>query len=128
MELLDAVCGAGANAVYVAQPHYLFQPATESLISMFRRLRARVQVPVLLANLLNSAQVELAAMLRMMEDRAVDGIVVSGLPLFFYSYSACQIQIDDCVPVFKVSALLIDIIVVLGLPLLVNYFANRKQV
>jgi dihydrodipicolinate synthase/N-acetylneuraminate lyase len=75
MELLDAVCGAGADAVYVAQPHYLFQPGPESLVSMFRRLRARVQVPVLIANILNSAQVELATMLRMTEERVVDGIV-----------------------------------------------------
>lgn len=75
MELLDAVCGAGADAVYVAQPHYLFQPSPESLISMFRRLRARVQVPVLVANLLNSAQMDLRSMQRLMEECVVDGIV-----------------------------------------------------
>ena len=78
LELLDAVCGAGADAVYVAQPHYLFQPSPEALVSMFQRLRAHVQVPVLVANILNSAPVELGSMLRLMEERVVDGIVQAG--------------------------------------------------
>src|ERR1700693_1369103 len=37
LELLRAVLSAGAEAVFVAQPHYLFQPDPASLIPMLER-------------------------------------------------------------------------------------------
>jgi 4-hydroxy-tetrahydrodipicolinate synthase len=75
IELLDAVCGAGADAVLVAQPHYLFQPEASALLAMFRRLSLRAPVPVLLANVLDSAQVSLETITRLIEEGVIDGIV-----------------------------------------------------
>jgi len=76
--LLEAVTNAGADAVLVAQPHYLFQPDTSSLMSMFERLQARTRVPILLANLLGSALVGLPAMRRLIDGGFIDGILQGG--------------------------------------------------
>jgi 4-hydroxy-tetrahydrodipicolinate synthase len=75
IDLLEAACGAGADAVLVAQPHYLFQPDPAALLSMFHRLSLRSKVPVLLANVLDSAQVSLVTITRLMEEHVIDGIV-----------------------------------------------------
>jgi len=77
-ELLDAVLNAGANAVLIAQPHYLFQPDGVSLVKMFERLRSRTSSPILLANLLTSAPVDLATMTQMVDSSIVDGILQAG--------------------------------------------------
>lgn len=74
-ELLDAVINAGANAVLIAQPHYLFQPDGASLVKMFERLRARTSSPILLANLLTSAPVDLPTMKQMVDHSIVDGVL-----------------------------------------------------
>jgi 4-hydroxy-tetrahydrodipicolinate synthase len=75
IELLEAARGAGADAVLVAQPHYLFQPDPAALLSMFQRLSLRSKVPVLLANVLDSAQVSLKTITRLIEEHVIDGIV-----------------------------------------------------
>jgi 4-hydroxy-tetrahydrodipicolinate synthase len=77
-ELLDAVIKGGADAVLIAQPHYLFQPDGASLTRMFERLRARTNSPILLANVLTLAPVDLATMTRMVEGSIVDGILQGG--------------------------------------------------
>jgi 4-hydroxy-tetrahydrodipicolinate synthase len=78
VELLDAVINAGVDAVLVAQPHYLFQPGGASLTKMFERLRARTNSPILLANLVASALVDLDTITRMVDGSLVDGILQGG--------------------------------------------------
>jgi dihydrodipicolinate synthase/N-acetylneuraminate lyase len=78
VELLDAVINARVDALLVAQPHYLFQPDGASLTKMFERLRPRTSRPILLANLITTAPVDLETMTRMVEDSIVDGIVQGG--------------------------------------------------
>jgi len=77
-ELLDAVTNAGVNAVLIAQPHYLFQPDGASLVKMFERLRARTSSPILLANVLTSAPVDLPTMNQMVDHSVIDGILQAG--------------------------------------------------
>lgn len=76
--LLEAVMSAGVDAVFVAQPHYLFQPDSASLLRMFERLRTRTATPLGLANLLMSAPVDLQTMTRMIDDSLVDGVLQAG--------------------------------------------------
>jgi 4-hydroxy-tetrahydrodipicolinate synthase len=75
LELLEAVLSAGAEAVFVAQPHYLFQPDPASLIPMFERLRATTQTPILLANLLSSAPIDLPTLTEVINAEVVDGVL-----------------------------------------------------
>jgi dihydrodipicolinate synthase/N-acetylneuraminate lyase len=78
IDLLEAVTSAGVDAVFIAQPHYLFQPDSASLLRMFERLRAHTAIPLGLANLLTSAPVDLATMTRMIDDSLIDGILQAG--------------------------------------------------
>ncbi len=78
IDLLEAVTSAGVDAVFIAQPHYLFQPDSASLLRMFERLRTRTAIPIGLANLLTSAPVDLQTMTRMIDDSLVHGILQGG--------------------------------------------------
>lgn len=75
---LDSVTSAGADAVLIAQPHYLFQPDSASLLSMFERLRAHARTPILLANLLRSAQVDLSTFQSLQQNGLIDGVLQAG--------------------------------------------------
>ncbi len=78
INLLEAVAGARVDAIFVAQPHYLFQPDSASLLRMFERLRTRSTIPLGLANLLASAPVDLGTMTRMMDESLIDGLLQGG--------------------------------------------------
>ena len=77
-ELVCAVASGGAEAVFVAQPHYLCQPNLEGLIEMFGSLRSLTNVPVLLANCQRSAMLSVENMFALVRDRVIDGILVGG--------------------------------------------------
>lgn len=97
IELLDAVLGAHVDAVLIAQPHYLFQPDSTALVKMFERLRARTEIPILLANVLASAPVDLSTMMTMVESRVVDGILQSGNPHVMVDL----LRLHPVVPIFS---------------------------
>lgn len=74
LSLADAALSAGAAALLVAQPHYLFQPDMHGLESLFEELRRRVPVPVLLSNTLKTAPIGLAGMKRLEKAGLIDGV------------------------------------------------------
>ncbi|MBI3668010.1 MAG: dihydrodipicolinate synthase family protein [Acidobacteria bacterium] len=78
LELGRAALSAGAVALLVAQPHYLFQPDPEGLEELFEALRGAFTTPLLLSNSLRTALVDLAAMQRLMSRGLVDGFHQAG--------------------------------------------------
>jgi 4-hydroxy-tetrahydrodipicolinate synthase len=78
LELADAAVSAGAMALLVAPPHYLFSPDCDGLREMFTVLRSRVAVPLLLSNCIQTAQVELSSILTLMSEGSLDGIHQAG--------------------------------------------------
>ena len=59
LEMTRAVAEGGAEAILVAQPHYLCQPGETGLIEMFAELKSLVSCPLLLADCFPEAQVGL---------------------------------------------------------------------
>ena len=98
IELLEAVRSARVDAVFVAQPHYLFQPDSPSLLRMFERLRAHTAIPLGLANLLVSAPVDLATITRMIDESLVDAILQGGTDAHLM---VDLLRIEHRVPVFS---------------------------
>jgi 4-hydroxy-tetrahydrodipicolinate synthase len=78
IELAEAAVRGGASAVLAAQPHYLFQPDGEGLAEMFRAVRRRVEVPVLLSNSVENALVSLEAVQRLAFEGLIDGVLQAG--------------------------------------------------
>jgi 4-hydroxy-tetrahydrodipicolinate synthase len=78
LEFLDAITRGGASAAIIAQPHYLFQPGVKPLGEMFRRLGDISAIPILLGNLLNSAQLDLVEITDLMEEDLIQGVVQGG--------------------------------------------------
>jgi 4-hydroxy-tetrahydrodipicolinate synthase len=78
LELARAAVDAGATALLVAQPHYLFQPYPTGLIELFAELRSRVTVPILLSNTLPAASVRFSAMKQLIDASVVDGVLQGG--------------------------------------------------
>jgi 4-hydroxy-tetrahydrodipicolinate synthase len=78
VELLDAITRGGASAAIIAQPHYLFQPGAKPLGDMFRRLGDISAIPILLGNLLSTAQLDLADVTELMEEDLIQGVVQGG--------------------------------------------------
>jgi len=74
LHLADAAVSAGAAAVLLAQPHYLFQPDVYGLEELFLALRRYVRVPLLLSNSVCSAPVPLAGIQRLAESGLIDGV------------------------------------------------------
>jgi len=77
-DLSDAVVSAGASALLVAPPHYLFSPDCEGLQELFATLRKGVAVPLLLSNCIQTAQVDLSSIAALMKEELVDGIHQAG--------------------------------------------------
>jgi 4-hydroxy-tetrahydrodipicolinate synthase len=77
-ELADACVSAGAVALLVAPPHYLFSPDCDGLKEMFAALRQRVAVPLLLSNCILTAQVELSSIAALMSEGLIDGVHQAG--------------------------------------------------
>ena len=59
LEMTRAVADGGAEAILVAQPHYLCQPGEAGLVDMFAELKTLVSCPLLLADCFPEAQVDL---------------------------------------------------------------------
>lgn len=78
LELAKAAVSAGAVALLVAPPHYLFSPDCNGLREMFTVLRNHVPVPLFLSNCIQTAQVELSSILSLMREGWLDGIHQAG--------------------------------------------------
>ncbi len=74
LHLADAAVSAGAAAVLVAQPHYLFQPDVYGLEELFLALRRHVRMPLLLSNSVPSAPIPLTGIQRLAESGLIDGV------------------------------------------------------
>jgi 4-hydroxy-tetrahydrodipicolinate synthase len=78
IELAEAAAAGGASAVLVSQPHYLFQPYPQGLADLFRAVRARVEIPVLLSNSVEKALVDLEGVRRLALEGLIDGVLQAG--------------------------------------------------
>lgn len=78
LKLADAAVSAGASALLVAQPHYLFQPNAQGLVEVFRQLRNAAPAPLLLSNNLPTCMVDLNGMRRLLESGLIDGVFQAG--------------------------------------------------
>ena len=73
-EMTSAVVAAGAEAVLMAQPHYLSLPSEEGLLEMFADVKRTTKVPVLLADCFPGGIVGLATTKALAAKRVVDGV------------------------------------------------------
>jgi 4-hydroxy-tetrahydrodipicolinate synthase len=78
LELADAAVSAGATALLVAPPHYLFSPECDGLREMFSVLRKRFPVPLFLSNAIQTAQVELSSIVSLISEGWLDGVHQAG--------------------------------------------------
>lgn len=74
LEMTRAVVDAGAEAVLIAQPHYLSLPSEEGLVEMFADVKKTTKVPVLLADCFPGGIVGLAATKTLAGKRLIDGV------------------------------------------------------
>ena len=65
---------AGAAAVLISQPHYLFQPGESGLLRQFSEIRETISVPVLLSNVLPSALVPTRTVQELFSRSLIDGV------------------------------------------------------
>ena len=72
--MVRALDEAGADAILVAQPHYLAQPGVEGLEQMFAQLRGLTGRPLLIADCLPGSLLGLQPIRRLVEKRLVDGV------------------------------------------------------
>jgi 4-hydroxy-tetrahydrodipicolinate synthase len=78
IDLIQAVESGGGRTIFLAQPHYLSQPDSTGLIAMFARLRGETSLPLLLANCLRNAMLPVETMTALVQEGAVDGVLVAG--------------------------------------------------
>lgn len=78
LELASASVSAGAMALLVAPPHYLFSPDFDGLRDLFAVLRKRVPVPLLLSNCIHTAQVDLSSIKALISEGSLDGVHQAG--------------------------------------------------
>ena len=74
-EMVRAVDEAGAEAIFVGQPHYLAQPGVEGLEEMFAGLRELTDRPVLVADCLPGSLLGVASIRKLVEKGLVDGVL-----------------------------------------------------
>ena len=74
-ELTRAVADGGADAILVAQPHYLCQPGEAGLVEMFADLNSLVPCPLLLADCFPEAKVDLKTTSALINNGLVDGVL-----------------------------------------------------
>jgi 4-hydroxy-tetrahydrodipicolinate synthase len=74
LEMTRAVAEAGADAVLVAQPHYLSLPSEEGLVEMFADVKRATKIPVLLADSFPGGMVGLATTKTLASKHLVDGV------------------------------------------------------
>jgi 4-hydroxy-tetrahydrodipicolinate synthase len=75
IEMTRAVADGGAEAILVAQPHYLCQPGEAGLVEMFAELKGLVSCPLLLADCFPEAKVNLKTISTLINSRLVDGVL-----------------------------------------------------
>ena len=75
LEMARAVDDAGADAILVAQPHYLAQPRINGLEEMFAAFRQVTDLPLLVADCLPGSILGVAAIRQLAEKRLVDGVL-----------------------------------------------------
>jgi len=74
-EMVRAMEAGGADAILVAQPHYLAQPGMEGLEEMFAELRELTSRPLLVADCLPGSVIGVKPIQRLIERRLVDGVL-----------------------------------------------------
>jgi dihydrodipicolinate synthase/N-acetylneuraminate lyase len=75
LEMARAVADGGAEAILVAQPHYLCQPGEAGLVEMFAELNQLVSCPLLLADCFAEAKVDLPTTISLINNGLVDGVL-----------------------------------------------------
>ena len=75
LEMTRAVVDGGAEAVLVAQPHYLCQPGEAGLLDMFAELKKLASCPLLLADCFPEAKVDLKTTTALISKRLIDGVL-----------------------------------------------------
>jgi 4-hydroxy-tetrahydrodipicolinate synthase len=69
---------AGAVALQVTLPHYLFQPAVPEIVAYYSQIRKRTGLDIVLYNVLPSAQVSPDAVERLLDAQAIVAVKQSG--------------------------------------------------
>jgi 4-hydroxy-tetrahydrodipicolinate synthase len=75
LEMTRAVADGGAEAILIAQPHYLCQPGEAGLVEMFAELNSLVSCPLLLADCFPEAKVDLKTTSTLINNGLVDGVL-----------------------------------------------------
>jgi 4-hydroxy-tetrahydrodipicolinate synthase len=75
LEMTRAVADGGAEAILIAQPHYLCQPGEAGLLDMFADLKSLVSCPLLLADCFAEAKVDLKTTTTLINNGLVDGVL-----------------------------------------------------
>src|SRR5215475_5926446 len=77
LEMVRAVNEAGADAIAVAQPHYLSQPATDGLMEMFADLKRTTSRPLIIADCLPASLLGAQPIQALITRKLVDGVFES---------------------------------------------------
>ena len=76
IELANSVAAANAAALFVAQPHYLFQPDASGLVRMFEELRRTSDLPLVFANT-TTGPLDYAGLLALASTGLIDAVAIS---------------------------------------------------
>ena len=77
-DLVQAAVESGADAVCLAQPHYLFQTSTTDFLLYFGRVRSRLKIPLLLANTSPTSIVPFSVISDLIGEALIDGLIQGG--------------------------------------------------
>lgn len=97
IEFAQAAQQAGAAAIAVAQPHYLFSPDQAGLVAHFDRIGRAASIPVLLLNVLSGSLVSTANARILAQTGRINGICQGGRDLRLLA--DVLVQRSDC-PLF----------------------------
>jgi 4-hydroxy-tetrahydrodipicolinate synthase len=75
LEMTRAVADGGAEAILIAQPHYLCHPGEAGLLEMFAELNGLVSCPLLLADCFPEAKVDLKTISTLINRGLVAGVL-----------------------------------------------------
>jgi 4-hydroxy-tetrahydrodipicolinate synthase len=79
IELSLAAKEAGVAALQITPPHYVFTPGIPELVSYYSEIRQRINLPIILYNVLPWAQVSVDGVAQLLEADAIVAIKQSGL-------------------------------------------------
>ncbi len=77
LDMGRAVLESGADAILVAQPHYLCQPHEAGIRAMFARLRKELHCPLILADCFQNAGIETKTIEQLARMQLIDGVFVA---------------------------------------------------